>query len=167
LLISKVEAIELLVACGLVGDVELLARMMSCSNPARALKTWKDQLPAAGHLVDAFLETSEADFPFLEPPHSLNEVPDAAAQAVELPDDKSVTLPEVCEGLIEPWPRGTGTTGLVREELLAAGAIQGVGLEIEALFKGGDACIAEQHGHHPHLGRMAPKLKSYVKVTGC
>jgi hypothetical protein len=38
----------------------------------------------------------------------------------------------VCEGLIEPRPLGTCTTGLVPEELLATGAIQGVGLEIEA-----------------------------------
>src|SRR5208337_854721 len=127
----------------------------------------EDQLPAAGGRVDALLEASEADLPFLEMSHGLDEVPDAAAQAVELPDDEGVTLPEVCEGLIESRPCGTGTTGLVGEEPLAAGAIQGVGLEIEALLEGGDACIADQHGRHPPLGRMVPKLESRVKVMGC
>ena len=92
----------------------------------------EDQLAAAGRRVDALLEAPEADLPFLELPDGLDEVPDAAAQAVELPDDEGVPLPEVCEGLIEPRPLGTCTAGLVREDLLATGAVQGVGLEIEA-----------------------------------
>jgi hypothetical protein len=53
---------------------------------------------------------------------------------VQLPG--SVTLPELREGLIEPGPRGTGTAGLVREELLAAGTLQRVGLEIKAFLGG-------------------------------
>ena len=92
----------------------------------------EDQLAAAGRRVDAFLEAPEADLPFLELPDGFDQVPDAAAQAVELPDHEGVTLPEVREGLIEPGPLGTCATGLVREELLATGAFQGVGLEIEA-----------------------------------
>ena len=94
-------------------------------------------------------------------------MPDAATQAVELPDDEGIPLPEVCEGLIEPRPLGTCAADLVCEELLATGALQGVGLEVEALLDGGDACIADQHGRHPPLGWMVPKLKSNVKVTGC
>ena len=66
----------------------------------------EDQLPAAGRRVDALLEAPEADLPFLELPHGVDQVPDAAAQAVELPDDEGVALPEVCEGLIEPRPLG-------------------------------------------------------------
>src|SRR5512135_2267773 len=127
----------------------------------------EDQLPAAGRRVDTLLEASEADLPFLELPHGLDQVPDAATQAVELPDHEGVPLPEVCEGLIEPRPRGTCTTGLVREEPLATGALQGISLEIEALLEGGDAGIADQHGQHPPLGWMVPKLGSHVKVTGC
>jgi hypothetical protein len=76
-------------------------------------------------------------------------------------------LPEVGEGLIESRPRGPCTTGLVREELLATGALQGVGLEIEALLEGGDAGIADQHGQHPPHCWMVPKLESQVKITGC
>jgi hypothetical protein len=126
----------------------------------------EDQLPATGRRIDTFLEASEADFPFLELPDGFDQVPDAAAQAVELPDHEGVTLPEVREGLIEPRPLGTSATGPVREELLATGAIQGVGLEIEVLFGGGDAGIADQHGRHPPLGRIVPKPEPRVKVTG-
>src|SRR5262249_24013926 len=75
----------------------------------------EDQLPTAGRRVDALLEAPEADLPFLELPDGLDEVPEAAAQAVELPDHEGVPLPEVGEGLIEPRPRGTCTTGLVGE----------------------------------------------------
>jgi hypothetical protein len=126
----------------------------------------EDQFPAAGRRIDTFLEAPEADSPFLELPHSLDEVPDATAQAVELPDHECVPLPEVREGLIEPRPLGTGTAGLIREELLATGAIQGVGLEVEILFGSGDARIADLHGRHLPLGWMVPKLKTHVKVMG-
>ncbi len=78
----------------------------------------EDQLAAAaGRRVDALLEAPEADLPFLELPHGLDQVPDAATQAVELPDDEGIPLPEVCESLIEPRRRGTGSTGLVPEKV--------------------------------------------------
>lgn len=112
----------------------------------------EDQLPATGRRVDALLEAPETDLAFLELAHGLDEVADAAAQAVELPDHEDVTGPEVCEGLIEPRPLGQRATGLVGEELLATGVLQGIGLEIEVLFGGGDASIADEHGRHPPLG---------------
>jgi hypothetical protein len=127
----------------------------------------EDQLPAAGRCIDAFLETPEADLSFLEPCHGFYQVPDAAAQAVELPDHKGVPLPEVRESLIEPGPPGTCATGPVREELRPTRAILGVGLEIEVLLGGGYAGIADQHGNTPPFGWMVPKPKSHVKITGC
>src|SRR3954463_10952832 len=55
----------------------------------------EDQLPAAGRRVDALLEAAEADLPLLELPDGLDQVPEAPAQAVELPDHEGVPLPEV------------------------------------------------------------------------
>ena len=40
----------------------------------------------------------------------------------------------LCEGLIEPRPLGACATIRVRDELLAAGALQRIGLEVEALI---------------------------------
>ena len=105
----------------------------------------EDQLAAAGRRVDALLEAPEADLPFLELSHGLDQVPDAATQAVELPDDEGIPLPEVCEGLIEPRPRGTGTTGLVREELLAPRSRERVGLQIERLVLGRNTGITNEY----------------------
>jgi hypothetical protein len=73
----------------------------------------------------------------------------------------------VGEGLIEPGPVGTCPTGFIREEPLATGAIQVIGLEIEVLLGGGDTGIADQHGNIPALGWMVPKPESHVKVMGC
>lgn len=45
----------------------------------------EDQFPAAGCCVNALLKAPEADPPFLELADGLDEMPDATAQAVELP----------------------------------------------------------------------------------
>jgi hypothetical protein len=105
----------------------------------------KDQLPTAGRRVDTLLEAAEADLPLLELPDRFDEVPEAAALAVKLPDHEGVPLLEVGEGLIEPRPRGPCTTGLVREELLATSLLRGVGVEVQASLESGDQGIADQH----------------------
>ena len=103
----------------------------------------EDQHPTTGRRVDALLEAPESDLPFLELPDGFDQVPDAAAQAVELPDREGVTLPEVRDGLIEPRSLGTRDIGLVREKPLATSTIQGIGLEIEVQLGGRDARIAD------------------------
>src|SRR5207248_7586126 len=50
----------------------------------------EDQLPAAGRRVDALLQAPEADLPLLELPHGVDQVPNAASQAVELPTDQGI-----------------------------------------------------------------------------
>jgi hypothetical protein len=70
-----------------------------------------------------------------------------AAEAVELPDDQGVPGTQLVQDLSEDWPVGAGAAGRLGEHPVAAGALQGVDLELGLLVGGGDAGVAEQMSH--------------------
>jgi hypothetical protein len=74
-------------------------------------------------------------------------VPQGAAEAVELPDDQGVTGAQLVEDLLEGGSVGAGAAGGLSEHSIAAGALEGVDLELGLLVGGGDAGVAEQVSH--------------------
>jgi hypothetical protein len=74
-------------------------------------------------------------------------MPQGAAEPVELPDDQGVARPQLVQELLEGGPVGAGAAGGLSEYPPAAGALEGVDLELGLLVGGGDAGIAEQVSH--------------------
>jgi hypothetical protein len=74
-------------------------------------------------------------------------MPEGAAEAVELSDDQGVARPELVEELFEGGAVGAGAVGGLGNDPVAAGALEGVDLELGVLVGGGDAGIAEQVSH--------------------
>jgi hypothetical protein len=70
-----------------------------------------------------------------------------AAEAVELPDHQGVAGAELVQELREGGPVGAGAASGFGEDPVAAGALQGVDLEVGLLVGGGDASVAEQVSH--------------------
>jgi hypothetical protein len=66
------------------------------------------------------------------------------AEPVQLPDDQGVAGAELLEELLEGGPVGAGAAGGLGEDPVAAGALEGVDLEVWLLVGGGDAGVAEQ-----------------------
>jgi hypothetical protein len=77
----------------------------------------------------------------------VDQVPQRAAQAVQLPDHQGVAGAQLVQQLLEGGPVGAGAAGRLGEHPIAAGAPQGVDLELGLLVGGGDAGIAEQVTH--------------------
>jgi hypothetical protein len=121
------------------------SRMRSRSNSAKAAKTWKTSLPPGG--VDLLLETPEPDPAVGQVGDGVDQVAEGAAEAVEFPDDQGVAGPQLVQDLFEGGPVGAGAAGGLGEHPVAAGALEGVDLELGVLVGGGDAGIAEQVSH--------------------
>jgi hypothetical protein len=68
-------------------------------------------------------------------------------ETVQLPDDQGVTGAQLVQDLGEGGAVGAGAAGGLGEHAVAAGALQGVDLELGLLVGGGDAGIAEQMSH--------------------
>jgi hypothetical protein len=68
-----------------------------------------------------------------------------APQPVELPDGEGVARPKEGDRFGQTGAFVFGTAGDVGEELLTAGFLERVLLEIEVLILGGDACVADEH----------------------
>jgi hypothetical protein len=77
----------------------------------------------------------------------VDQVPEGAAKAVEFPDDQGVAGAQLVEDLREDRAVAAGAAGGLGEHLIAAGALEGVDLEVELLVGCGDAGIAEQVSH--------------------
>jgi hypothetical protein len=69
------------------------------------------------------------------------------AQAVGLPDDQGVAGAELVQELLEGGAVAAGAAGGLGEHPIAAGALEGVDLELGVLVGGGDRGIAEQMSH--------------------
>src|SRR5215216_4345233 len=69
------------------------------------------------------------------------------AEAVEFPDDQGVAGAQLVQDLLEDRAVGAGAAGGLGEHPIAAGALEGVDLELGLLVGGGDAGIAEQMAH--------------------
>ena len=122
------------------------SRMRSRSNSARAANTWKTSLPPGVVGVDHLLEAAEPDAAVGQAGDGVDQVPQGAAQAVELPDDQGVAGAQLVQDLLQGGAVGAGAAGGLGEHPVAAG-LEGVDLELGLLVGGGDAGIAEQVSH--------------------
>jgi hypothetical protein len=73
-------------------------------------------------------------------------VPEGAAKAVKLPDDQGVTGPQLVQDLLEDRAVAAGAAGGLGEYPIAAGALEGVDLELGLLVGGGDAGLSSRLG---------------------
>ena len=73
--------------------------------------------------------------------------PQGATESVQLPDHEGVAGPELVQDLLEAGTVGAGAAGGLGEHPIAAGAVEGVDLEVWLLVGGGDAGVAEQVSH--------------------
>jgi hypothetical protein len=123
--------------------------MRSRSNSAKAANTWKTSLPPGVVVV-----VSIASWRLRNPtPRSVRPVtvstrwPRARPRLVQLPDDQGVAGAQLGQQLLEGGAVGAGAAGGLGEDPVAAGALEGVDLEVGLLVGGGDAGVAEQMAH--------------------
>jgi hypothetical protein len=122
--------------------------MRSRSNSARAAKTWKTSLPP-GVVVSIASCRLRNPMPRSARPvgDGVDQMPEGAAEAVELPHDQGVAGPELVQELSEGGAVGAGAAGGLDKHSVAASSIERVDLELGLLVGGGDAGIAEQVSH--------------------
>jgi hypothetical protein len=111
------------------------------------------ELAAGGGGVDRLLQAAEPDAAVGQPGDGVDQMPQGPAEAVQLPDDQGVARPELVQELLQGGAVGTGAAGRLGEHPVAAGALQGVDLELGVLVGGGDAGIAEQVSHAPTVSQ--------------
>jgi hypothetical protein len=107
----------------------------------------EDELAAGSGGVDRLLQAPEPDATVGQSGDGVDQMPEGAAEAVELSDDQGVARPELVEELFEGGAVGAGAVGGLGNDPVAAGALEGVDLELGVLVGGGDAGIAEQVSH--------------------
>jgi hypothetical protein len=107
----------------------------------------EDKLAARGGGVDRLLEAAEPDAALSQDGDGVDQMPQGAAEAVQFPDDQGVAGPQLVEELLEGGAVGAGAAGGLGEHPVAAGALEGVDLELWLLVGGGDAGVAEQVSH--------------------
>jgi hypothetical protein len=93
------------------------------------------------------LEAAEPHAALSQPGDGVDQMPQGAAETVELPDDQGVPGTQLVQDLLEDGAVGAGAAGRLDKHPIAAGALQGVDLELGLLVGGGDAGIAEQVSH--------------------
>jgi hypothetical protein len=111
--------------------------MRSRSNSARTAKMWKTSLPPGGGGVDGLQEAAEPDAAVGQAGDGVDQVSEGAAEAVEFPDDQGIAG--------RSWSRSWPLAGRSLwaplaasvEHPIAAGASQGVDLELGLLVGGG------------------------------
>ena len=101
------------------------------------------KLAARGGGVDRLLEAPEPDPPVGKVGDGVDEMPEGAAEAVKFPDDQGVAGAQLIQELLEDGPVGAGAASGLGEHSIAAGALQGVDLELGLLVGGGDPGVAE------------------------
>jgi hypothetical protein len=74
-------------------------------------------------------------------------MPQRPSQPVQFPDDQGVAGAQLVQELLEGWPVAAGAAGGLGEHSVAAGALEGVDMEVGLLVGGGDAGVAEQVFH--------------------
>ena len=106
-------------------------------------KDMEDELAAGGGGVDRLLQAAESDAAVGQAGDGVDQVAEGAAEAVQFPDDQGVAGPQLVQELLEGGSVGAGAAGGLGEHPVAAGALEGVDLEVGLLVGGGDAGIAE------------------------
>jgi hypothetical protein len=107
----------------------------------------EDELAARGGGVDLLLQAAEPDLMLGHAGDGVEQVAQGPGEPVELPDDQGVAGAELVQDLLEDRAVGAGAAGGLGEHPVAAGAVQGVDLEVRLLVGGGDAGVAEQVAH--------------------
>jgi hypothetical protein len=107
----------------------------------------EDELAAGGGGVDGLLEAAQSDAAVGQAGDGVDQVAEGAAEAVEFPDDQGVAGAQLVQELLEDRAVGAGAAGGLGEDPVAAGALEGVDLEVGVLVGGGDAGVAEQMSH--------------------
>jgi hypothetical protein len=87
-------------------------------------KDVKDELAAGSGGVDRLLETAEPDPTLGELSDGVDQVPQGAAKAVELPDDQGVAGPQLVQDLLEGGAVGAAAAGGLGERSIAADTLQ-------------------------------------------
>ena len=105
------------------------------------------ELVTRGGGVDRLLQAPEPDPAVGEAGDGVDQMPERSAQPVELLHDEGVAGPQLVQDLLEGGAVGAGAAGRLGEHPIAAGALQGVDLELGLLVGGGDAGVAEQMSH--------------------
>jgi hypothetical protein len=85
----------------------------------------------------------QPDIPFHQLPDQLDQVLQRAAETVKLPDHQHIACAQVGQQRIELGAVGAGTTGDLAVQLVAAGLVEGVGLQVETLIPGADPRVAD------------------------
>ena len=90
----------------------------------------EDELAARGGGVDRLLEAAEPDPAVGQAGDGVDQVPQGAAEPVQLPDHEGVAGAQLVQELLEGGPVGAGAAGGVGEDPVAAGRLEGVDLEV-------------------------------------
>ena len=93
----------------------------------------EDELATGGGGIDRLLEAAEPDPTLGQAGDGVDQVPEGAAEAVELPDDQGVTGAQLVQELGEGGAVGAGAAGGLGEDSVAAGRGEGVDLELGLL----------------------------------
>jgi hypothetical protein len=104
--------------------------MRSRSNSARAANTWKTSLPTPGGGGDRFLEAAEPDPAVGRAGDGVDQVPQGAAEPIQLPDDQGIAGAQLVQDLFEGGSVGAGAAGGLGEPPVATGTLEGVDLEL-------------------------------------
>jgi len=104
----------------------------------------KREPPRRSRRVDALSQASEADSALLEPRDRFDQVPQRAAETIELPDDERVALAEMVEAVVELRADVQRPGGGVFEVSLAPGPVKRIELQREILLAGRGARVTDQ-----------------------
>jgi len=130
------------------GDRSLpTATSRTTNEPCQGGDHVEGQLPAGGGGVDRLLQAAEPDPALGQARDGVDQVPQRPAQPVQLPHHQGVARAQLVQELLEGGPVGAGAAGGLGEHPVAAGAPEGVDLEVRLLVGGGDAGVAEQVTH--------------------
>jgi hypothetical protein len=105
----------------------------------------EDELAAGGGVHR--LLAGEPDAAVGQAGDGVDQVAQRAAQPVKFPDDQGVAGAQLVQELGEGGPVGAGAAGRLGEHSVAAGALEGVDLELRLLVGGGQAGTADQVSH--------------------
>jgi hypothetical protein len=95
--------------------------------------------------VDGIGDAHEVHIVPLEATHEIDELLDASAEAIKLPDDEGVAVPELVERLEEPRAVSDPSAGRVLVDPFAPSPSQRLVLDVETLVVRRDTGVADEH----------------------
>jgi hypothetical protein len=123
------------------------SRIRSRSNSARAPKTWKTSFPLAVVVSIPSVRLLNPHALLGQAGDGVDQVAEAAAEAVQPPDHEGVAGAELFQGPVQRGALGEGAGHGVEVDPagLDAGGLEGVALEVGVLVGGGDPPVANVH----------------------